>query len=510
MLKSIKLITVFICICSTFSFATQRPNIILFLIDDWAWNGSPIPMDDQMRNSNMPLLHMPHLQQLAHEGMKFKNAYAGAPQCAPSRVCIQTGQSSSRSGFTVYLGNTKEDYYDTRKNYAKRPLVPNISDASIDSDATTIPEVLAPLGYASAHIGKWHMGSDPGAEGYLAHDGDTNNNPGNTVGKVKRLPTDLKDPKLMFSITEKSIAFLEEQVQNKKPFYLQVSHYAMHEGRECLDTTRQKYAALPAVQNYYKKINKNPDQLSRKEDPANWLGMGEDLDTSIGQILKKVEALGIADNTYIVVTSDNGYRHKFYPDKKQPLHGAKWWVWQGGLRVPMIIKGPKISANSQFEHNVINYDFLPTFYEWAGGDAKELKNIDGVSLAAYLEGQTASSEFIDRSLYFHFPHYRGSVPSSAIISGSTKVMHFYESPDIPMMFDLKADQGEVSNIATQHPEKHKALFEKMMRYFHHVNARLPKVNPNFDLAYYKKQKEYEKNQTWGAFTGKRELEEDEK
>lgn len=490
--------------------SAQRPNIIFFLIDDWAWNGTPIPMNDQMPNSKMPLLHMPHLEQLAKEGMKFKNAYAGAPQCAPSRVCIQTGQSSSRSGYTVFLGNTKDDYYDTRKTYQKLPLVPNISDGSLDQDATTIPETLKPLGYTSAHIGKWHMGSDPGSEGYVAHDGDTNNNPGNTVGKVKRLPEDLEDPKLMFSITNRSIAFIEEQVLKKSPFYLQISHYAMHEGRECKNSTRLKYTQHPAVQDYYKKVNKSAEEISRKEDPAVWLGMGEDLDTSIGMVLEKVKTLGIEDNTYIVVTSDNGYRHKFYPNLKQPLHGAKWWVWQGGLRVPMVVKGPGIKANSDFKHNVINYDFLPTFYEWAGGNPKELKNIDGLSLSPYLKGEDVPTDFINRDLFFHFPHYRSSVPHSAIISGSTKVIHFYESPNIPMMFNLETDQGEVYNVATQNPEKHKALFERMMKYFHQVGARFPKRNPEFDLAYYQKQKDYDKKQAWGAFQGKRDLEEDEK
>lgn len=489
--------------------AAEKPNIILFLIDDWAWNGTPIPMDEQMPNSKMPLLQMPHLEQLAKEGMKFKNAYAGAPQCAPSRVCIQTGQSSSRSGYTVYLGNTKDDYYDTRNQFAKRPLVPNISDSSIDPDATTIPEYLNPLGYACAHIGKWHMGSDPGAEGYTSHDGDTNNNPGNTVNKARRLPEDLKDPKLMFSITDKSIAFIDEQVEQNKPFYLQVSHYAMHEGRECLNSTRLKYTQHPQIQQYYKSVNKTADTIFRKDDPANWLAMAEDLDTSIGMVLKKLETLGIKENTYIIVTSDNGYRHKFYPDLKQPLHGAKWWVWQGGLRVPMIIKGQGIEAGSIFEPNVINYDFLPTFYEWAGGNPEQLKNIDGKSMAQYLKGKSPSPDFINRNLFFHFPHYRSAVPHSALISGSTKVMHFYESPDIPMMFDLNVDQGEVHNIAKQNPEKHKFLFDKMMKYFHQVGARLPKVNPDVDLAYYKKQKGYDKIQAWGAFEGKRPLEEDE-
>ena len=186
-----------------------KPNIVLLYIDDWACNGSPVAMDDSMANSRMPVIEMPNVERLAREGMKFRNAY-GSPQCSPARVCIQTGQSSPRNGFTVFLGS-KEDYYDTRKEFETSPLTPNVSDMEIDQEATTIPEALQPLGYVSAHIGKWHMRGDPGEHGYALHDGDTSNTPGNTLtddGK-QRLPDDLTDPKLMFSVTTKAIGFME-------------------------------------------------------------------------------------------------------------------------------------------------------------------------------------------------------------------------------------------------------------------------------------------------------------
>ena len=182
---------------------------------------------------------------------------------------------------------------------------------TIDKDAVTIPEALKPLGYASAHIGKWHMRGDPGDEGYVLHDGDTNNNPGNTLAASakQRLPDDLTDPKLMFSITAKAIGFMNEQVQAGKPFYLQISHYAMHEVRECLPATREKYARHPAVQAYYKEHKTTAEEVNRMSDPAIWLGMGEDLDGRIGVVLERIKALGIEDNTYVILVSDNGYRH---------------------------------------------------------------------------------------------------------------------------------------------------------------------------------------------------------
>ena len=175
----------------------------------------------------------------------------------------------------------------------------------------------------------------------------------------------------------------------------------------------------------------------------------------------------------------------------------------------MIVKGPGVKSGSVFKGNVINYDFLPTFVDWAGGDGEALADVDGVSLAGYVIGERPDSGFLNRNLYFHYPHYRSSLPHSAIISGSSKVMHFYEKPEIPMLFNLASDIGEANNIAKQHPETHKKLFGEMMRYFNEVGARLPKVNPNYDPEHYKSLKDYKERLMWGPFEGRRPLEEDE-
>ena len=490
-----------------------KPNIVLLYIDDWSWNGSPVPMDDAVPNSRMPILNMPNVERLAREGMKFRNAY-GSPQCSPARACVQTGQSSPRNGFTVFMGS-KETYYDTKKEFQKFPLTPNVSDMEIDKDATTIPEALKPLGYVSAHIGKWHMRGDPGEHGYSLHDGDTSNTPGNTVsGDAKqRLPDDLTDPKLMFSVTTKAIGFMEEQVKAGKPFYLQISHYAMHEGRECLPATREKYVKHPLVQAWYKKMGKTAETVKRKEDPAIWLGMGEDLDGRIGAVLERIKSLGIEESTYVIIVADNGYRHKelrLTPGLTQPLHAHKWWLWDGGIRVPMIVRGPGIKPGSQFGGNVVNYDFLPTFVEWAGGDPKSIENLDGVSLAGYLLGREPDASFLNRNLYFHYPHYRSSMPHSVMISGTSKVVHFYERPELPILFDLSKDMAETENIAPQQPDTHRKLHGEMMAYLKQVGARLPKVNPGYDPEAYKSVKGYDERAKWGPFDGKRPLEDDEK
>ncbi len=497
----------------------QRPNIVLLYIDDWAWNGSPVAMHPEMPNSKMPIVQMPNIERLARQGMRFTNAY-GSPQCSPARACVLTGQTSARNGFTVFMNPRGNAYYDTSKQYEGFKVVACIANKSVDPATTFgIPKALLPMGYVSAHVGKWHMRSDPGDHGYAVHDGDTNNNPGNTMRaglgkddeKPKRLTeANMKDPKLMFSITEKGIQFMEDQVKAGKPFYLQISHYAMHEGRECKVATREKYVNHPYVQAWYKLHGKTAKTVRRKEDPAVWLGMADDLDGRIGAVLDKIDALGIADNTYVIMTADNGYRHAFLPGLTQPLHARKWWVWEGGIRVPMIVKGPGITPGSTFTGNVVNYDFLPTFVEWAGGEPNSLKNIDGLSLAAYLAGREPDNTFLNRNLYFHYPHYRSTMPHTAVISGQHKLMHFWEYPDIPMLFDLSKDIGEVRNIAEQHPDVHQKLFGDMMTYLKEVGGRIPKANPNFDPEKYRAAKNYWDRLDWGPFKGNRQLDDDER
>ena len=492
----------FILVLESCGQPTDKPNIILIFVDDWAWNGTPIRMNDEIENSAMPVLRMPNLQTMARNGMKFRNAYSGAPQCSPSRVALQTGQSSPRNGFTVFMNARGSDYYDPNTAYSQFPVIACVSDMTIDADAVTIPEALNPLGYVCAHFGKWHMRGDPSDEGYAYHDGPTTNNEGNELITG--------DPKRMFSLTAKSVNFMHEQGDAGHPFYLQISHWAMHEWRECLPETREKYAALPEILEYYRSVGETAQTINYKQDPATWMGMGDNLDDCIGSVMQAIQDLGIEDNTYLLMTTDNGYREPYYP-LPQPLHGAKWWLWQGGIRVPMVVTGPGIPAGSVSETYVVNYDFLPTFVEWAGGDPDALVNIDGKSLAGILRGEKPPPELLHRNLYFHYPHYRTSMPHSTMISeGKWKVMHFYEAPDVPMLFDLVNDRGEVHNIASEQPVKQDLLFREMMNYLDQVEARIPKENPDYDPAVYEAASEYDIRVQWGPFSGERPLEDDER
>ena len=203
--------------------------------------------------------------------------------------------------------------------------------------------------------------------------------------------------------------------------------------------------------------------------------MSEDLDTSIGLLLKSIDNLGIASNTYVIFTSDNGYYN--WNNGAETLRGGKWWNWDGGLRVPMIVRGPGVMPNSRCDVNVVGYDFLPTFADLAGASASLSKDIDGVSFKPLLFNKPVSKDFINRPLYFHYPHYRNAAPSSAIIIGQKKLLYFYELHDQYFLYNQKGDIGEKKNIAAVNPEETKQMYKLLMDKLNAVGAVFPKQNP---------------------------------
>ena len=270
------------------------------------------------------------------------------------------------------------------------------------------------------------------------------------------------------------------KVAERTPFYLQISHYAVHRGYHCRKETGEKYEKHPDLIAEFAHL-KNSRQRDRNIDnAAKWFGMTEDLDSAIGSLLDGVDALGIADNTYIVIVSDNGYEH-WRGKQKQALRGKKWWIWDGGLRVPMFVRGPGIQGGTVHHTNVVHYDLLPTFLDLAGGNASQHPApLDGISLTPLLMGMKTPGNLEDRSLYFHYPHYRTSLPGTAMIAKNWKVLHWYEDSDLPLLFNLTKDIGENHSVAKQKPKLHKKMYDQMMAYLKDVGGRIPAPNPNYD------------------------------
>lgn len=464
--------------------AADKPNIVFILIDDMPWFGTPVRMDADMPESAMAFRNMPNVEKLAAQGMTFRNARSAAGMCAPSRCSILTGMMtahhlfSGNGGFGPKTdGNVK---YMSRGRDATLPLLQPEPQGNIRF--TSIGDVMKASGYATAHFGKWHVyGGGPAKHGFDESDGETDNStfrPVEDPATGKKSATD-EDPKFMFSITQRSVDFMERQAKAGKPFFVQLSHYATHAHYQARKATLRNNERNPV----FAKI----ENKRQRENAVLGAAMAEDLDTSIGQVLAKLDELGIAKNTLVVFTSDNGYSS--WNEGYEPLRGAKWWLWENGVRVPMIVRGPGIAAGSRSAVNVVGYDFLPTFADFAGATSHLAKEVDGLSFKPVLLGQPAPESYVNRAIYFHYPHYRVSPPCSAILAGDIKLLHFYEWPNDSFLYNLTSDLGERSNLAKAKPEVAARMQQDMMTRLKALGGYFPKPNPNADP----KDKRYDPN-----------------
>lgn len=448
--------------------ANTKPNIVFILVDDMPWYGTATEQQEGYGGSVMKWRNTPNIDSISREGMIFANAYAAAGICGPSRCSIQTGMTATRTRFS---GNGNfGDACTFEVNYIEKaigaPFLEPEPMGSMHPEFKTIGDVLKEQGYATAHFGKWHAyGGGPEARGYDESDGETSNDEGGP-----EYCTDPRDPKNIFSMTRSSIDFIERQAKADKPFYVQISHYAEHNKQMSLPETLEKYTSNPEIQAL---------EGSAAREVAEHAAAIEDMDTSIGMVMEKLDTLGIADNTYVVFTSDNG--KGLYNGKDRILRGEKWWLWEGGIRVPLSMKGPGIAAGSRSSLNVVGYDWLPTFYDIAGGDMARLEEVDGVSILPIVTEDNVDG-FRDRALFFHYPHHRNTTPHSVIIKDNYKLFNFYELPE-PYLYDLRKDIGEVTNITQRMPEKARSMKSELDAYHNRIGALLPKPNPNASETY---------------------------
>jgi arylsulfatase A-like enzyme len=415
------------------------------LSDDQGWNGLSVAMHPDVAGSKGEIFHTPNLEKLAAQGMRFSSAYAPAPVCSPTRISIQTGKSPAQLHWTK-----------AAPAVSGRKLIEPRLIKDLNQNEVTIGELLKKAGYATAHYGKWHIaGGGPGAHGYDEHDGDTGNE--NAFKFTDPNPVDI------FGMAERAAKFMEKSQRVGKPFYIQLSWNALHAAELANKATLAKYEKL---------ATNNAKQVATA-------AITEDLDSGVGKVLEAVEQLGLSENTYIIYMSDNGAGGG---GRRGGLSGGKGSVWEGGIRVPLIVRGPKVTANSWCHAPVVGYDFLPTLCALAGVPAKELpKDIEGGDITSLLHNSGEGVVKRQREeLVFHFPHYQSDDgPHSAIRVGNLKLIHFYEDNRVAL-FDLAKDIGEREDIAQQMPKDVQELKGRLDQYLAAINAQLPTSNPNFD------------------------------
>jgi arylsulfatase A len=435
---------------------SARPNFLIIMADDLGWTNTSVQMDPNIPFSKSDYYLTPSLEQMAAEGMRFNQAYAGSPMCSPSRSALLTGRSTAQIQQTDVIAarSITEGYYG-------QPSMPPIPFHLLE-EFTTLPERLKQYApeYSTSLLRKNHSGSDPQNYGFDLYD-----------FRSRDYEPEGEDPVGVFSMTNHAKAIMEDSVQTGDPFFLMVSPTAIHAPYEYTTEAFAEHNARP--------------RGVRHRHPG-IAAMLDDLDVGIGQMLDKLDELGIDDNTYVIFTSDNGGANG--ARNNEPLFGGKGSIYEGGIRVPMIIKGPGIAANSVSTVPISGTDIFATVSELAGITAPHESGLESASFASVLhnngvlpEGQVLSRGYgANGEMFWHFPHYTGlAVPSSAVRDGDYKLIKLHgqagESDQL-LLFNLansvteNNSPGSPLNLANSMPLKAAELEAKLDGWLQHVDA----------------------------------------
>ena len=443
-----------------FASAADRPNIVFYFIDDLGWT------DVSFMGSKY--YETPHVDRLAREGMKFMDAYACAPNCAPSRACLMSGLYGPRHGvFTV--GNSDRGQAKFRK------LIPTKNTTELADKFVTVAESLQSAGYVTATMGKWHLGSDPTKQGFDVniagkHWGSPSGGGYHSPYNYPNLVNKEKGEYLTDRLGQEACKFIE--ANKDKPFFLYLTHYAVHTPIQSKPELKAKYQKKPTVGGHTN---------------AAYAGMIESMDDSIGAVQATLERLKLDDNTIVIFFSDNGGHGGV--TSNAPLRGSKGMLYEGGIREPLVVKWPGVTkAGSTCKEPVIGVDFYPTFLELAGIDRPKNLKLDGLSFVPCLKDDSASLG--RKALYWHFPCYlQGytprhgpfrTTPAAAIRMGDWKLIEFFEDGALEL-YNLKKDLGEEDNLAQKMPEKAKELHVAMLKWRKATKAPVPtEKEPKYD------------------------------
>ena len=469
---------------------TKRPNIILFLIDDMGWMDSSVPFGDSIGFLNKQF-RTPNLELLAKQGVKFTNAYSNSV-CTPTRTSILTGMNVTQHGVTNWTSPVKNNSTDAKDDQFN-PAPWKINGVDIKS-ITTYPQLLKQAGYYTIHVGKAHWGpagtpmSNPLNVGFMVNiAGHAAGHPqsyygkdnyGNIPGKstYQSVPDLMNyhgsDTNLTEALTLEAINSIEEPIRLKMPFYLNMSHYAVH------------VPIQPDVRFYQSYLDVGLDTPNAK-----YASMVASMDKSLGDIMKYLTAKNIAKNTIIIFMSDNGglslsgARGKNAHVQNLPLRAGKGSLYEGGIRVPMIVKWPEFAkANTSNNQYVIAEDFFPSILEMAGvSKTKTIQRVDGKSFVPLLKNNKLSDT--NRILVWHYPNkwIEGDGPAinykSAIRQGSWKLIYDLRNGH-KELYNLSNDIGEQFDLSMKQPAKTIQLNSLLKEYLEKNNSPMPSYRHN--------------------------------
>jgi arylsulfatase A-like enzyme len=445
--------------------AASPPNIVFIYVDDLGWRDLGVMGSEYYET--------PNVDALASQGMLFTNAYSNAPNCAPSRASLLTGYYTPRHG--IYTVNSA-----ARGDTRLRRLIPVDNRTDLDTSFVTVAKALQSAGYVTGHLGKWHLGGEgslPTDHGFdWAVGGDQSGSPASYFfpyeNATRRIP-DLgghgaEGEYLTDRLTTEAIAFI--RANTDRPFFLYLSHYAVH----------TPLRAKPDLVEHYQ----GKSATGGHDNPI-YAAMVHSVDESVGRVMDALDELDLTSRTVIVFYSDNG---GYGPATSMaPLRGSKGMLYEGGIRVPLIVRWPEqVLPGSRSNDPVIGTDLFPTILDLANVPPTGSEKTDGLSLLPLLNQE---EELPQRPLYWHFPAYleayRSMVgpwrttPASAIRIGDYKLIRFFEDQRVEL-YDLSSDAGEQRDISTTMPEKTAELDGQLRSWWERVGAWIPTVlNPEF-------------------------------
>lgn len=440
--------------------AQQHPNVVVILMDDLGWK--------DLSCYGSKFYRTPHLDRLAREGMRFTQAYAACPVCSPTRAALFTGKVPARLHLTDYIPGE----LDRRKHKMLRPEF----HQELPLKETTLAERLHDAGYVTAAIGKWHLGGEgfePQKQGFdfavggFEH-GSVNNYFAPHRKDGRQLPG-LENPPAGENITERLTQEAEQFLERAtgKPFFLYLSHYAVHTPLQAKPEVVAKYAAV------------EPDGWQRN---AVFAAMVESMDDSVGRVLKKLEELHLTENTLVIFTSDNGglatsgFPTELAATNNAPLREGKGYLYEGGIRVPLIVRWPEvIKPATTCNVPTSTIDLLPTIC--AACNVPVESPLDGVNILSLLKGATSLDH---EALYWHYPHYspQGGRAGGAVRQGDFKLIEYYDSGRREL-FNIAQDLGESQNLIEREPQRAAQLADQLAAWRKNVGAEMPTPNPDF-------------------------------
>jgi arylsulfatase A-like enzyme len=466
----------------------MTPNIIFILVDDLGW------MDLSCQGSSF--YETPNIDRLAIEGMRFTDAYAACPVCSPTRASILSGKYPARLGLTHFIA-ANEAHQQGRFPVGKLLGVPYVPYFS--TQETSLATTLHNHGYATWHVGKWHLGT---REYYPDRHGFDVNIGGCHVGSplppngyfapwgIENLEPRSGDHYLDDRLGDDAVKLIRERNPDK-PFLLNFWPYLVHTPTQAKPETIAKYVAKANVLGL-DKVNpimtgeqipfEHPGDVRVQRriiqsDPV-YAAMIEHLDDNVGKLLDALDELGIADNTIVVFTSDNGglATSEGSPTCNAPLREGKGWMEEGGVREPLLIRWPaRIKPGTETDAVITSPDFYPTLLEACGLPLRPEQHQDGTSFLPALDGKPH-----DRgSIFWHFPHYgnQGGIPGCSIRRSNWKLIELFEGGIA--LYNLKEDPSEKHDLSDQHPELSQELLSALHAWQEEMHAIVPQPNPDW-------------------------------